>query len=32
MGAIYSSETSADFERTPRRYIPEDSGLKMSSK
>jgi hypothetical protein len=25
MEAIYSSESSVDFERTTRRYIPEDS-------
>jgi hypothetical protein len=27
MEAIYSSETSVDFQRTTRRYIPEDSTL-----
>jgi hypothetical protein len=27
MEAIYSSETSFDFQRTTRRYIPEDSTL-----
>jgi hypothetical protein len=28
MGAICSSETSVDFHRTTRRYIPEDSTLR----
>jgi hypothetical protein len=27
MEAIYSSERSVDFQRTTRRYIPEDSSL-----
>jgi hypothetical protein len=27
MEAIYSSETSVDFQRTTRRYIPEDDTL-----
>jgi hypothetical protein len=27
MEAIYCSETSVDFQRTTRRYIPEDSTL-----
>jgi hypothetical protein len=27
MEAICSSETSADFQRTTKRYIPEDSTL-----
>jgi hypothetical protein len=29
MEAIYSSETSVDSQRTTRRYIPEDSTLKI---
>jgi hypothetical protein len=28
MEAIYSSETSVDFQRTTRRYIPEDGTLR----
>jgi hypothetical protein len=28
MEAIYFPETSVDFQRTTRRYIPEDSTLK----
>jgi hypothetical protein len=27
MEAIFSSETSVDFQRTTRRYIPEDGTL-----
>jgi hypothetical protein len=29
MEAICSSETSVDFQRTTRRYIPEDSTLQL---
>jgi hypothetical protein len=29
MEAICSSETSVDFQRTTRRYIPQDSTLKL---
>jgi hypothetical protein len=31
MEAICSSETSVDFQRTTRRYIPEDSTLQEKS-
>jgi hypothetical protein len=30
MGTIYSSETSVDFQRTTRRYIPEETTLQVS--
>jgi hypothetical protein len=30
MEATYSSETSVDFQRTTRRYIPEDSTVRNS--
>jgi hypothetical protein len=30
MEAAYSSETSVDFQRTARRYIPEDRTLNQS--
>jgi hypothetical protein len=30
MEVIYSSETSVDFQRTTRRYIPEDSTLQIT--
>jgi hypothetical protein len=29
MKAIFSSETSVDFQRTTRRYIPEDRTLQV---
>jgi hypothetical protein len=31
MEPMYSSETSVDFQRTTRRYIPEDSTLQRNS-
>jgi hypothetical protein len=31
MEAIYSSETSVDFQLTTRRYIPEDRHVHLSS-
>jgi hypothetical protein len=31
MEAIYSSETSVDFQQTTRRYIPEDSTLQTDT-
>jgi hypothetical protein len=31
MEATYSSETSVDFQRTTRRYIPEDRTLYIQS-
>jgi hypothetical protein len=32
MEATYSSETSVDFQRTTRRYIPEDSTMEKVQK
>jgi hypothetical protein len=29
MGAVYSSKTSADFQRTTQRYFPEDRTLQI---